>query len=78
MNTDLAKWTELDDDVSISPEYDNYLISHISNVVKGYEWLKTYLPELLSVDNYYEENFYYGELDDIISQHDRSKYTKFL
>lgn len=76
MNIDLMNLNRLDDDTSINTKYEEYLTSHISNVQKGYEWLKTNLPELVSVDNYFEETAYYGELDDIIAQHDRSKYTK--
>lgn len=56
--------------------YDEYLTTHISNVKKGYEWLKENLPELLSVYNYADEINYYGELDDIIAQHDKTKYIK--
>ena len=77
MNIDLVKWSELEDDTSINPEYENYLTSHISNVQKGYEWLKTHLPEVISIDNYFTETAYYGELEDIINaQHDQSKYNK--
>lgn len=57
-------------------QYDAYLTAHIANVKKGYEWLKENLPEVLSEDNYVDEVAYYGELDDIIAQHDKSKYTK--
>ena len=67
MNIDLVKWSELEDDTSINPEYENYLTSHISNVQKGYEWLKTHLPEVISIDNYFTETAYYGELEDIIA-----------
>lgn len=80
MNIDLIDWGTiadvLDDDTSINPEYENYLTSHISNVQKGYAWVKTNLPEIVSIDNYFTETVYYGELDDIIAQHDQSKYTK--
>jgi hypothetical protein len=64
------------DGVDEHPEYENYLTQHISNVKKGYEWLKNNLPEVVSVDNYFEETAYYGELDEIIAKHDQSKYTK--
>ena len=57
-------------------QYEEYLTTHIANVKKGYEWLKENLPEVLSEDNYVDEVSYYGELDDIIAQHDKSKYTK--
>lgn len=57
-------------------QYEEYLITHISNVNKGYKWLKEHLPDILSEDNYIEETAYYGELDDIISQHDGSKYNQ--
>lgn len=57
-------------------EYEAYLSQHIGNVQKGYQWLKDNFPEALSEDNYIEETRYYGELDEIISKHDSSKYTK--
>ena len=57
-------------------EYTDYLKIHRTNVLKGYDWLKENLPELLSEDNYIEETVYYGELDDIIKKHDSSKYIR--
>lgn len=57
-------------------QYEEYLTVHIGNVKRGYEWLKENLPEVVSEDNYIEETAYYGELDEIIDQHDKSKYTK--
>lgn len=59
-------------------QYESYLARHISNVQKGYQWFKDNLPELLSEYNYIEESAYYGELDEIIEQHDRSKYNRTL
>lgn len=61
------------DDMEENKQYEEYLIQHISNVQRGYEWLKENLPEVLSVDNYFEETTYYGELDEIIAKHDSSK-----
>ena len=55
-------------------QYDEYLTQHIGNVKKGYEWIKTHIPELVSEDNFIEETAYYGELDEIIAAHDSSKY----
>ena len=60
----------------IDSPYNEYLEQHISNVAKGYEWLKENLPEVISEDNYIEETTYYGELEEIIAQHDKSKYNK--
>lgn len=57
-------------------QYDQYLTEHIGNVQKGYAWIKEHLPEILDVNNYLEEQAYYGELDEIIKAHDASKYTK--
>lgn len=57
-------------------QYDEYLSTHIRNVRRAYNWLKTNLPEVLSQDNYIDEISYYGELEDIIKLHDRSKYNK--
>ena len=59
-----------------NPQYEEYLTTHIGNVQRGYEWLKENLPQVVSEDNYIEETAYYGDLDDIIAQHDKSKYTK--
>lgn len=64
------------EDMQSNEQYDNYLTTHISNVAKGYEWLKDNLPEVLSEDNYIEELCYYGDLDEIIALHDGSKYNK--
>ncbi|MBO5711463.1 MAG: hypothetical protein J6R47_01360 [Acholeplasmatales bacterium] len=57
-------------------QYNQYLDQHIGNVQRGYDWLKENLPEVLSEDNYVHETSYYGELDEIIEQHDKSKYNK--
>lgn len=64
------------EDMEENNKYNEYLTTHINNVKKGYEWFKENLPHLLSEDNYIDELAYYGELDDIIAQHDRSKYIK--
>lgn len=66
----------LEDADSKHPKYEEYLTTHIANVQKGYQWLKDNLPEILDEDNYFEETSYYGELDEIIKNHDRSKYNK--
>lgn len=60
----------------LDSEYAEYLEQHIGNVQKGYQWLKDNLPDVLSEYNYIEETSYYGELDEIISKHDSSKYNK--
>ena len=60
----------------LDDQYNQYLDQHIGNVQRGYEWLKENLPEVLSEDNYINETSYYGELDEIIEQHDKSKYKK--
>lgn len=70
------EFTFLLEDIQENAQYEEYLTQHIGNVQKGYQWMKEYLPELLSEDNYIEETAYYGELDSIISQHDKSKYTR--
>ena len=64
------------EDIQENPQYEEYLTQHIGNVQKGYQWMKDNLPEVLSEDNYIEETAYYGELDEIIAQHDKSKYTR--
>lgn len=64
------------DNTEQNPQYEEYLTQHIGNVKKGYEWLKENIPDVVSVDNYFDEIQYYGELDEIIKAHDRSKYTR--
>lgn len=54
-------------------EYENYLDTHIANVQNAYQWLIDNLPEVVSEDNCIGEEAYYGDLDDIIAQHDKSK-----
>ena len=73
---DYIELHELLEGVQEHEEYENYLRQHIGNVQKGYEWIKENLPDLVSVDNYFEETAYYGELDEIIAKHDSSKRTK--
>ena len=75
-NMDALDLKYLFEDMEENNKYNEYLITHINNVKKGYEWFKEHLPHLLSEDNYIDEVAYYGELDDIIAQHDRSKYIK--
>lgn len=55
------------------PKYEEYLVQHIGNVQRAYNWIKDNIPSLLDVANYCEEVRYYGELDEIIAQHDQSK-----
>lgn len=71
-----CEYKQLLEDIAENPQYEEYLTEHIKNVQKGYEWLKTNLPSVLSHDNYIDESAYYGELDDIIAQHDKSKYLR--
>jgi hypothetical protein len=70
----LFEYRDLLEDVDGHPEYEKYLTQHIDNVRKGYEWLKENLPHALDEHNFVEDSAYYGELEDIIDQHDRSKY----
>lgn len=49
----------------MSKQYDNYLEQHISNVAKGFNWIRENLPELLKDDFNYEWQICYN--------HDRSK-----
>lgn len=73
---DYIELHELLEGVQEHAQYEEYLHQHIGNVQKGYEWLKENLPEVVSVNNYFEETTYYGELDEIIAKHDSSKRTK--
>lgn len=72
----MSELTDIFSKMGDNDQYDAYLDSHIGNVQKGYQWLKDNLPHVLSEDNYFEEICYYGELDEIIAQHDQSKYNK--
>lgn len=64
------------EEIEENSKYESYLTEHIRNVKKGYDWLKEYLPEVVSSDNCVGECCYYGELEDIIKTHDASKYIK--
>lgn len=38
----------------MSVQYDNYLAQHKGNVLKGFEWIRDNLPELITGDHDYE------------------------
>lgn len=66
---------ELDDEILTegqNSEYKKYIKEHISNVQKGYRWLKKHLPEL------FEDRKFTEKIGDYltIKKHDRSKYNK--
>lgn len=71
-----SDYDDLLDDSTECPEYNQYLTEHIANVKRGYEFLREHLPEVLDEHNYVGEDFYYGELDEIIENHDSSKYRR--
>ena len=50
----------------MSVNYSNYLDQHIGNVYRGYEWIKTNLPEILNGEDYEIQIRY---------NHDNSKYS---
>lgn len=50
----------------MSYEYDRYLEQHISNVKKGFDWMKENIPEYVFDP--------YGEIEAALIQHDQSKY----
>ena len=52
----------------MSAEYDHYLIEHIANVKKGWDWLVSHYPELRKKMNGYDMW--------IFSDHDTSKYSE--
>ena len=60
----------------LDSEYNQYLTQHIGNVQKAFNWLQENLPEVLSEDNYIDEESYYGDIEEIIERHDESKYNK--
>ena len=52
----------------MSIEYDNYLKQHIGNVGKGYDWINSHMPQILSgMQNEIEYQCKFG--------HDQSKYN---
>ena len=52
----------------MSSTYNLYLDQHIQNIANAYDWLRTYLPEVTSeITN--------EEVNDIVSNHDESKYS---
>jgi len=72
----LIEYKDLLEAVEENEQYERYLTEHIGNVQKAYQWLQENIPAVLDSDNFIEETAYYGELDDIIANHDKSKYTK--
>jgi hypothetical protein len=72
----LTEYKDLLESVTEHEEYENYLTQHISNVQKAYEWMKENIPHVLDEHNFVEDTAYYGELDDIIEQHDKSKHRR--
>ena len=57
----------------MSLQYDDYLDNHLTNVKKGLEWIREFLPELLMVRGFESYDFDY-----LISlSHDRSKFDIF-
>lgn len=72
----LTEYKDLLEAVEEHEEYEAYLTQHIGNIQKGYEWFKQNLPHVLDEHNFVEETAYYGELEEILAQHDRSKYTR--
>ena len=70
----LIEYKHLFENIDEHTEYEAYLDQHIGNVRRGYEWFKEHLPHLLDESNFVGDTAYYGELDDIIAQHDQSKY----
>ena len=54
----------------MSQQYDEYLKSHLDNVVKGCKWLIHELPQIFLNDNNMSEVLYQCEF-----KHDRSKYN---
>ena len=64
----------------MSREYDLYLIEHIGNVQKGWDWMRTnLLPEIDQwIAQQYPDNpvidIYY--IQNLVTEHDRSKYDR--
>lgn len=58
----------------VHTRYKAYLQAHRENIWKGYDWFLKHLPDLLDESNYAYEPMYFGRLEEIIAQHDASKY----
>lgn len=54
----------------MSIEYDNYLAQHKSNVYRGYEWIKSNIPNILK--SHYEYDYEHQ----LMIEHDYSKFDK--
>ena len=52
----------------IKSEYTQYVIQHKNNVIKGFNFIKQYVPEML-------EDCDIGKLNGLIGRHDASKYS---
>lgn len=52
----------------MSIQYDDYLSQHVSNVKRGYNWLRSNIPEI------FEDVSAVLDLDQLLRDHDRSKY----
>lgn len=52
----------------IKSEYTQYIIQHKNNVIKGFNFIKQYVPEMLADCNI-------GKLNGLIARHDASKYS---
>ena len=52
----------------IKSEYTQYVIQHKNNVIKGFNFIKQYVPEMLADCNI-------GKLNGLIARHDASKYS---
>lgn len=57
---------------SMETKYNEYLKDHIGGVQKGYKWLKEH--DLLDKNKIKKEEEFWGSLDKIIKNHDKSKY----
>lgn len=56
----------------MSVEYDIYLVEHKANVQKGFEWLKTYLPEVVEGVGEWNTNFAHDA-----SKSDKNEYEAY-
>lgn len=54
---------------SIKKEYEKYILEHLKNVKKAYEFIKKNLPEIL-------KDCDIDKLDEMIKNHDASKYSE--
>lgn len=60
----------------MSYQYDQYLVTHKTNVKKGYEWIRENLPELIESDKTIDYDLLIGKMHDF-SKNDFAEYKAY-